>query len=585
MMFIGIQRKDPSFLPWNTFACLLSMIFSVVLSGCGSNEFRATQPESRLTVDQPLNLSASAATTPQGADSHTSTKPRLWQNVGDALVIEADIPEDGDYALVLDGTVGNAKLELKSTLGEITRKTHPEPQCACNYLGRFPAKAGVQPVRIVLGWMDPQAAPSAARQEQSSHQTPEETAPRFTDLRQLRLVKLAGSEASGPPAPLGFTCHMGYPDQMKRAPKFVDRIAEVGSPAVEFAIGIQCELDDNQRVQRWGLRFHQPPDWKKDILKPLEGQTAADFQTWMKTAFARAVEKQLEIAILLHANTSGPVYVWRNDFDFDPLVPCENQAYVDVGPLAVVQALNESVPPDWPVRFSITGEMGTTITRYPQAWITVIERLRAASKLNNLQLGIGLNHTSNRGKVPYSDAQGAELAKLWQACDFLGVSFYKDLDIPATPEDFLGHLIYLDSEMRALGAPLPLNKPLVVTEFGVGGSGMLDGGKVVHPAEKVEHIARTPWAMTTKISENPWTNSEYTAYRRQVHDAFLRFLADQKSPWKIPVAYLWAMGSCDPVGIENLGFEDPEVARIIRAHNQKIAEKPAKTEQSASTDE
>lgn len=262
-MFIGIQRKDPSFLPWNTFACLLSMIFSVVLSGCGSNEFRATQPESRLTVDQPLNLSASAATTPQGADSHTSTKPRLWQNVGDALVIEADIPEDGDYALVLDGTVGNAKLELKSTLGEITRKTHPEPQCACNYLGRFPAKAGVQPVRIVLGWMDPQAAPSAARQEQSSHQTPEETAPRFTDLRQLRLVKLAGSEASGPPAPLGFTCHMGYPDQMKRAPKFVDRIAEVGSPAVEFAIGIQCELDDNQRVQRWGLRFHQPPDWKK----------------------------------------------------------------------------------------------------------------------------------------------------------------------------------------------------------------------------------------------------------------------------------------------------------------------------------
>jgi len=56
--------------------------------------------------------------------------------------------------------------------------------------------------------------------------------------------------------------------------------------------------------------------------------------------------------------------------------------------------------------------------------------------------------------------------------------------------------------------------------------------------------------------------------RRQFHGALLKFLAEQPARWQVTSAFLWSMGSWDPVGRSDSEFSDPEIMGAIEKHNR-----------------
>ena len=47
---------------------------------------------------------------------------------------------------------------------------------------------------------------------------------------------------------------------------------------------------------------------------------------------------------------------------------------------------------------ALSGEMGTSLFRYPESYRTVVRQLRTAPELKQLKIGISLNHGGIAGK-------------------------------------------------------------------------------------------------------------------------------------------------------------------------------------------
>ena len=169
--------------------------------------------------------------------------------------------------------------------------------------------------------------------------------------------------------PIDPTIPMFHKWQMQAAGKAVDKVAAQGDTRVEFCITLVSELDAQFQPRNFGLLRETRGGGAGDTFYPSDNALRAELRGWCAAAFARAVEHHLGIAVLLHLNAHGAIQHWRNDYDFDPLAPLSGTSYADALVRPVMEALEESVPADWPVQVSLQGEMGRTVFAHPQSWL------------------------------------------------------------------------------------------------------------------------------------------------------------------------------------------------------------------------
>lgn len=475
-----------------------------------------------------------------------------WSKTGQAAEGPLTVGRAGEMVLLLEAPTGRRASRLDLVVGGNKVPVELAPDSKSHFAGRVTLPAGRHPVTATLGWLGEGASPAL------------QGAPALT------AVALPAETPAGRPAALELMCPLFHKWQMERAPALVDRIAGLGAKRVQFVVALQCELDDAFRVLSYGLVLEDAQAKGGSRFFPLTEEIRLRLKGWLAAGFARAAYHDLGVDVLLHLNAHGRVQEWRNSFDFDPLLPIGGVSYGRALPQTVLEALQGSVPADWPVSVSLQGEMATTVMKYPDRWRQLVKQLRKGTTLQRARFGISLNHEANRGKAKATDLNPLALNALWQEIDFLGVSMYQRMSTPPTALDFAANLERFAVEFAGMGAPLPSGKELRFVEVGLGGGGMSPDGKFSSPALEVAHLARAPFQGTSEKDKNPWAKDSFRDYRRHYHAALCEFLRTQPARWPVSVGFLWNFGSWDPVGVDGTDFADPEIVKQIQAHNQAL---------------
>ncbi|CAN5539231.1 hypothetical protein BH18VER1_BH18VER1_16200 [soil metagenome] len=368
--------------------------------------------------------------------------------------------------------------------------------------------------------------------------------------------------------PVDLTIPMFHKWQMQDAAAVVDRVAALGAARVEFCITLVSELNSRFEPQNFGLLREARDGGRGDTFYPSDAALRAEFKRWCAAAFGRAVEHNVEIAVLLHLNAHGPIQHWRNDYDFDPLKPMCGASYADALVRPVIEALEDSVPASWPVQISLQGEMGRTVFAHPGAWLKLLNEVKHRGKLQRATFGLSFNYQWVSANVHPEAPDQAVLRKLWQACDFVGVSMYQKLGVPPRAGVIAASVEQFVAEFSELGCALPEATPLHLVEFGIGGGGQRPDETFHAPALSVEAAARTPFVGTDKLEENPWHSAELVRLRRQTYAAFCDFLARPIAARPVHAAYSWSYGSWDVHGLVHPEFADAEISRRIHEHNR-----------------
>ncbi len=376
---------------------------------------------------------------------------------------------------------------------------------------------------------------------------------------------LASGETRG--TPLSPVVTMFNKWQMQDAPAVVEKVAALGSSRVEFCITLQTELNAQWQPQNFGLLRERRDGGEGNVFYPTDAALRAEFKGYCASAFRRAVEKGLTIAVLLHLDSSGPIQHWRNEFDFDPLVP-RRASYEDAMVRPVMEALEETLPAGWPVQISLAGEMGRSVFAHPRSWLTLLKRTRNRGKLRHASFGLGFNFEMVSGQVTPDAAAQSALKRLWSECDFIGISLYQQLSVPPRAADFafgVGHFV---GQFFGYGCALPDDRPLHLVEVGLGGGGHVTDTSFRTPAVDVKAAARTPFVGTNKAEENPWSHPALATFRQQTFQALLEFLSVPMTHHPVRAAYLWDVGSWDVQGLRDEVFADEEISRRIQEHNR-----------------
>ncbi len=361
--------------------------------------------------------------------------------------------------------------------------------------------------------------------------------------------------------------------QMKDAAAVVDKAAKQGHRHVQFCIALQARLDPDHRVQAIGLyRENRDPAAGANAFYPSDPAITRELKSYYSACFARAVEKKLAISVLLHLNAHGEIQEWRNYFDFDPLQSLSGSTYEESVLLPIVESLEATVPADWPVELSLQGEMGTTVFKHPDSWRTLIERLRSRGKLTQARFGLSFNYQGVAGRANPAETDPAALKKLWDACDFIGVSMYQRVSMPPRTEDFDLAVGLFAGEFHGLGCPLPSAKPLHFVEVGLGGGGLSESDwKPRIPATTAADAARAPYLGSPSATEaDPWSDPSLKSLRAGYHRSLCHYLADTRQRHPVQRAFLWSFGSWDPQGLGEPRFADAEIIRDISEHNRRV---------------
>ena len=118
----------------------------------------------------------------------------------------------------------------------------------------------------------------------------------------------------------------------------------------------------------------------------------------LQQVFARMVKHDMAIYILPHIDAGGKVRQWRNWVNFDPLESYAGYTYADLLLGTIADALAEAATPNTHIEMALSGEMGTSLFRYPESYRTVVRQLRSRPQLKQLKLGISLNHGGIAGE-------------------------------------------------------------------------------------------------------------------------------------------------------------------------------------------
>ncbi len=389
----------------------------------------------------------------------------------------------------------------------------------------------------------------------------------------LILCSAAVADAAGPPAPVYPMVPMFHRWDYEKSLERVAKAAETGAKRVSFTVLLLAELEPGFKVKHYGAVW---PRAKADgaveyVFQPMTPAMRQEIGAALRTAFAEAVKRRLEINVLPQIDASGEITEWRNFFDFDPTVKLGDFSYETAMLETVVEALEAAVPEGHPVEMSLEGEMGCSLFSYPEAWLGTMERLRARGKLNKLRIGISANYEGVTGKVKPDASRQAAMRKLIAASDFVGLSCYAKVSVPPVVADFTACVDRFCEEFAAAGCPIPPDKLLRWTELGHGGGGFDADWKLKVPAPLLERMGNAAFFGTDKPEENPWQDPERLVFRRDFYKAALAFLSTQPARWRVENAYLWSYGSWDVHGIHGTAFGDPQTAEAIRKHNESIS--------------
>jgi hypothetical protein len=292
------------------------------------------------------------------------------------------------------------------------------------------------------------------------------------------------------------------------------------------------------------------------------------------------VEHDMDIFILPHIDAGGDVQTWRNWVDFNPHESYAGYSYEKLMIDSIADALADTVKPSTGVELALSGEMGTSLFRYPASYRSIARELRNRPDLRGIKVGISLNHGGISGQnnptgaedVQLTDKSRQQMQSLMNESDFIGMSFYRPVNAQPTTEDFIRGIDHFMSEFAQHGLEVPTNKPLHFSEVGIGG-GFEDDRVAASPAKAVE----TPWAGSGDERANPWRLEPMRQLRRQYHNALLAFLATQPAKWNVSAAFFWSTGSWDPQGLRHSLFADPEIVAAIKRHNSTAFRRRADT--------
>jgi hypothetical protein len=201
-----------------------------------------------------------------------------------------------------------------------------------------------------------------------------------------------------------------------------------------------------------------------------------------------------------------------------------------------------------------------------------VQSLRDRPNLKQLQIGISLNHSGIAGRgnpsgvkdIQLSAEKRSQLQGLIDDCDFVGMSFYVPVSVSPTRDDFVRGMDHFVNELKQHGLSVPESKPFQFSEVGIGGRRLRDG--IADP----EKAVAAPWEGTAFARNNPWSQKPMQQLRREFHTALLDFLDRQPAPWPVTGAFLWSMGSWDPLGHGDPAFADPQISQAIEQHNRRV---------------
>jgi hypothetical protein len=411
----------------------------------------------------------------------------------------------------------------------------------------------------------PQTARSEPRGDLSPNDAPLEISRVEIDYDAVAQTKYSGVKRLNQlPTPLNPSIFVDHPRYVDETLAAIDRAAERGDRRLNVVVTIHVDVTPNLRIKNFGY-----VDPRTQRYQPYDDASRKELEQALRRVFGRMVEHDMEIFILPHLDAGGTVQEWRNWFDFDPLESYGGYTYADLMLNTIASALAASAKDQTHLEMALSGEMGTSLFSHPAAYLQIVRQLRQLPKPKNLKLGISLNHSGIAGEgnptgvadIRLSEDTRRHMQQLIDACDFIGMSFYRPVSTSPTPNDFVRGIDHFMREVESHGLMVPTDKPLHFSEVGLGGG---SGGKTSEPDQAVQ----VPWEGTTDPRRNPWRHESMRLLRQQYHQALLQFLSEQPARWHVTAAFFWSLGSWDPQGMRDLAFADPQIIAAIERHNR-----------------
>jgi hypothetical protein len=349
----------------------------------------------------------------------------------------------------------------------------------------------------------------------------------------------------------------------------IDLAAKRGERQLNVVVTVLVDLTNDLQINNFGGNSAASPQF---AFAPMDESMRKNLSDALRRVFARMAEHDMAIYILPHIDAGGRVRQWRNWVDFDPLESYGGYNYAELVLGTIADALAETAKPDTHIEMALSGEMGTSLFRYPAAYRKVVRHLREQPKLKQLKLGISLNHGGIAGRGNPVSAKGVQLSrenleqlqKLIDECDFVGMSFYAPVSVSPTSSDFVRGIDRFMNEFKQYGLSVPTTKPLQFSEVGIG------GGQRSREQPNASKAVAAPWEGTANPRNNPWREESMQSLRRQYHLALLEFLTKQPAQWRVSSAFFWSMGSWDPIGQRQSEFADSEIIAEVEKHNRAV---------------
>jgi len=349
------------------------------------------------------------------------------------------------------------------------------------------------------------------------------------------------------------------------APDVVQRIADLGDERLMFVVTVHCRLSPDFKPTELGLMGDRYRSWRDDSnFKPMDEELQAFYQKHLTAAFQKAVDLNLDIAVLPHYDPAGKIVEWRNRFDFDPLEEVSGFSYYSTLIEPCIQAFEATAKETTKIDFSLGGEMGHSAFAYPASYRELAQRVRSRLHDKQVRVGISLNHGTVADNYQASLAQRTEMQAFLSECDFVGFSNYSPFKLPPSAEQFSMACQKFVKELGRNGVELPQAIPLHFSEIGLGGAPNARGDSATQAA------AAEPWEGTVRVRNNPWVSEGMIEMRREYHAALLEFLQNQPGPRRVEAAYFWSEGSWEPLGVAQQVFVDAKIAESIREHNKQV---------------
>ena len=151
----------------------------------------------------------------------------------------------------------------------------------------------------------------------------------------------------------------------------IDAAAARGERQLNVVVTILVDLTEDLRIKSFG-GF----SGSRSAYKPCDDAMRDELKDKLRQVFARMVKHNMAIYILPHIDAGGRVRQWRNWVDFDPLESYGGYTYDDLMIGTIADALAETANDATHIEMALSGEMGTSLFRYPESYRTIVRRLR-----------------------------------------------------------------------------------------------------------------------------------------------------------------------------------------------------------------